>query len=386
MLSDLKKADTFRYTLSGQYALLLSVALLPAYLALPFASSELFCGFALLAMCALIIFAARRRATVLGLVAPAYLTVLFTGRFAPQAVVIGVIFAAGVSAFLIRGHRTVFALVPAALAALLAALARGAEYSLLLFLPLAAGLTLAALWCRRPLSGAVAATAAALAAAFFCLFAADVRLRTIFPQELTVTSDLAALAASFRAQIYVRLNAAQAAAGSVVDESYSARLSELAVNTIPALLSGAALILGYLQHRVVEAFADGAALDPYLPASSRELSLSPIGAFFCIGASVLYLFASLFSGGTSFLSVLAVNIVLILILPFFALGTGKITLFISDRILHTDSSRSPLSVLLVGFLIVMAFFAFFIFASLVGLISTLLPLFRTLRGDPGDGN
>ena len=373
------QAVPFRFRLTPAYAALLSLGLLPAYLALPFASSELFCGFALMAMSVLLLAAARRRLTVFGLILPAYLGVLFTGSFAVQTGVIGVIFAASVTAFLIRGGRWPFAVIPLAASVALVGTARGFGYAVLLLLPVAAAAALSVLWCRTGFSGAVTAVAAALAAAFAILFFIDGRMHLFFSPDVTGAGDLSAVAASLRDALAARFNAIQTAAVGFADEKSSASAAEKIVNLLPAALFSAALLLGYLQSRVLEAFAANAGLGERIPPVSRELSLSPVCGFAVLTACFLCLCTGL--GGTkSFMSALAVNLICILLLPLCAVGTRALHRFLSVRLFGAeDPERCTAAYLVVAALILFTSALYLVCSACAGLALSLAPVTERLR-------
>lgn len=387
-LQNAPAADTgaVRFRLSPAYAALLSLGLVPAFLALPFASSDLFCGFALMAMAALIFAAARCRVTVLGLIVPAYLCVLFTGAFSVQTVAVGIVFAAGVSAFLIRGRRWIFAAGALILSALLIVLIRGLPYVLLLLGPAAAGAALALLWCREKVSGASAALAAVLTAVFVLLFLADRRLHLVFVPELTGAGDLSQIADTIRSALTERIIASRMRLLGTVDEEAAAVLADTITTSIPALLFSFCSILGFLQHSLITALADTAGLGERIPERSRALTLTPVSAFAFVGACFVYLFTGL-GGSSNLASVAALNLILILLCPFCAVGTREITLFFALRLFRAeDPDRCTAAPMLTCALVLITSLFYLVISAFAGLLSTLRPLFRALREKLGPGD
>ena len=107
-------------------------------------------------------FFARERATVAGIIIPAYLLVLFTGKFVISAAYLGICTAIGVGAFLFRVNRLAF-LITAVIATGGSMLLLGASGALIGIAAIPAMLVLSWAYTRTGIGEAVGYTAVAAA-------------------------------------------------------------------------------------------------------------------------------------------------------------------------------------------------------------------------------
>lgn len=270
-------------------------------------------GLAML-LCALFIgFFARERMTVVGVIVPAYLAVLFSGKFALPAVYVGICVAVGVGAFLFRVNRIAFA-VSALLGAAAGALMLGPAGVLpgLAFVPPA--LVLAYVYPRSTVGEAVASTAAstALSAAGFGLLFILLSPEYGLPDGVVgMGSFFAWLKDGLIESTLSRYASLGVDAGSGAVEQYVDSILRM----LPGLAAVAAEVLAFFSVSVCGAVFRGLEIEPeeFTRAPGRYV-VSPVTGGLYFAASLAYvIFASDFAEGAP--AVVCENLMLALALP-----------------------------------------------------------------------
>ncbi len=266
-------------------------------------------GMAML-LCSLYIgFFARERATVVGVIVPAYLIVLFSGGFAVPAAYVGICVAVGAGAFLFRLNRLSFALAALAATAAGALLLgpAGAALGLALIPP---ALVLARVYPRSSVGVSVAMTAAATAAsaavfgAVFLLLSPEYGLPEGIGGVGELLDGLRRELIDLTLKKYSAMEIGPGGAEQYVDS---------VIRISPGLAAAAAEALAYISNSVCGAAFRGFEIEPesFTNAPERYI-LSPVTG------TVYFITALVCAGSSSEFGVLAVsceNIMLALSLP-----------------------------------------------------------------------
>lgn len=236
-------------------------------------------------------FFARERATVAGIIIPAYLFVLFTGRFAVSAFYLGICAAIGAGAFLLRVSRLAFG-IASVLAVVCGAVMQGAAGAFLGAAVIPAVLVLGAIYPRSTVGVAVGCTALAAvlsAVVFGGLFLA-------FSPEFGIpegVSDVSGLVAALRGEFIRRVTAVYAASGIEAGMGAVTQYVDTVICMLPGILAAAAEVTAFFAMSVCGALFRGFELEPpeFTNAEARYI-ISPVGGLVYVAAVLTYIAAS----------------------------------------------------------------------------------------------
>lgn len=329
-------------------------------------------------------FFARERATVAGIIIPAYLLVLFTGKFVISAAYLGICTAIGVGAFLFRVNRLAF-LITAVIATGGSMLLLGASGALIGIAAIPAMLVLSWAYTRTGIGEAVGYTASTAAVSGIVLGALFIILSPdyVVPEGIRSMGDVSAW---LRAEFISRVSAAYDAAGITAGSGAVEQYVDSVIRLLPALAAITAEIIAYFSTAVCGAIFRTIEVEPeqFTNSPARRM-LSPMcGAVYFV-ASVVYL---ILSGGDSSIdtgstaAVVCENIMLALALPLAVFAVSWV------RRAARDAGFAPLGTISVIALVISALLAGWqgicLFAAMGGALCLTLPIAQMIRNSRTD--